>query len=97
MDFLKDIENSPGLLPAEHKAASQLLRLLERAPDRTIDLQALFAQPPVSHHDRKTFMSFFARTCPIAAFSKSLRVDTQMYRRLFESFITFTDTGSVKN
>lgn len=48
MDFLKEIENSPGLLPAEHKAAAQLLRLLEQDPDRTVDLQALFAHPPVT-------------------------------------------------
>lgn len=49
MDFLKEIEASPGLLPAEHKAASQLLRLLERPPDRTsIDLKAMFADPRVS-------------------------------------------------
>ncbi|CAG9116699.1 unnamed protein product [Plutella xylostella] len=48
MDFLKEIEASPGLLPAEHKAASQLLRLLERPPDRTsIDLKAMFADPRV--------------------------------------------------
>ncbi|CAK1581336.1 unnamed protein product [Parnassius mnemosyne] len=47
MDFLKEIESSPGLLPAEHKAAAQLLRLLERAPDRAIDLQAIFAPPRV--------------------------------------------------
>ncbi|KAJ0175325.1 hypothetical protein K1T71_009466 [Dendrolimus kikuchii] len=47
MDFLKEIEGSPGLLPAEHKAASQLLRLLERAPDRAVDLKALFAPPTV--------------------------------------------------
>ncbi|XP_073960456.1 ras-specific guanine nucleotide-releasing factor 1-like isoform X2 [Choristoneura fumiferana] len=47
MDFLKEIEGSPGLLPAEHKAAAQLLRLLERSPDRTVDLKALFAPPPV--------------------------------------------------
>ncbi|XP_049871813.1 ras-specific guanine nucleotide-releasing factor 1-like [Pectinophora gossypiella] len=47
MDFLKEIESSPGLLPAEHKAAAQLLRLLERAPDRAVDLKALFIPPPV--------------------------------------------------
>ncbi|XP_075979529.1 ras-specific guanine nucleotide-releasing factor 1-like isoform X2 [Anticarsia gemmatalis] len=47
MDFLKEIESSPGLLPAEHKAAAQLLRLLERAPDRAVDLKALFVAPPV--------------------------------------------------
>ncbi|XP_072938308.1 ras-specific guanine nucleotide-releasing factor 1-like [Epargyreus clarus] len=47
MDFLKEIEGSPGLLPAEHKAAAQLLRLLERAPDRNVDLQALFSPPYV--------------------------------------------------
>ncbi|KAG6452068.1 hypothetical protein O3G_MSEX007434 [Manduca sexta] len=47
MDFLKEIEGSPGLLPAEHKAAAQLLRLLERAPDRAVDLKALFVPPKV--------------------------------------------------
>ncbi|CAG9790759.1 unnamed protein product [Diatraea saccharalis] len=47
MDFLKEIEGSPGLLPAEHKAAAQLLRLLERAPDRAVDLKALFTPPHV--------------------------------------------------
>ncbi|XP_028160264.1 ras-specific guanine nucleotide-releasing factor 2-like [Ostrinia furnacalis] len=47
MDFLKEIEGSPGLLPAEHKAAAQLLRLLERAPDRAVDLKALFVPPHV--------------------------------------------------
>ncbi|CAB3244175.1 unnamed protein product [Arctia plantaginis] len=47
MDFLKEIEGSPGLLPAEHKAAAQLLRLLERAPDRPVDLKILFATPRV--------------------------------------------------
>ncbi|CAH2087282.1 unnamed protein product [Euphydryas editha] len=47
MDFLKEIEASPGLLPAEHKSAAQLLRLLERPPDRTVDLKALFMPPRV--------------------------------------------------
>ncbi|XP_026727607.1 ras-specific guanine nucleotide-releasing factor 2-like isoform X2 [Trichoplusia ni] len=47
MDFLKEIEGSPGLLPAEHKAAAQLLRLLERAPDRPVDLKTLFLPPHV--------------------------------------------------
>ncbi|XP_046966923.1 ras-specific guanine nucleotide-releasing factor 1-like [Vanessa cardui] len=47
MDFLKEIEASPGLLPAEHKSAAQLLRLLERAPDRAVDLKALFIPPRV--------------------------------------------------
>ncbi|KAL0870316.1 hypothetical protein ABMA27_005335 [Loxostege sticticalis] len=47
MDFLKEIEGSPGLLPAEHKAAAQLLRLLERSPDRAVDLKALFVPPHV--------------------------------------------------
>ncbi|XP_063895048.1 ras-specific guanine nucleotide-releasing factor 1 [Helicoverpa armigera] len=47
MDFLKEIEGSPGLLPAEHKAAAQLLRLLERAPDRNVDLKTLFIPPHV--------------------------------------------------
>ncbi|CAH2258749.1 jg5418 [Pararge aegeria aegeria] len=47
MDFLKEIESSPGLLPAENKSASQLLRLLERPPDRAVDLKALFVPPRV--------------------------------------------------
>ncbi|XP_047506554.1 ras-specific guanine nucleotide-releasing factor 1-like isoform X2 [Pieris napi] len=47
MDFLKEIESSPGLLPSEHKAASQLLRLLERSPDRNVDLKAIFAPPKI--------------------------------------------------
>ncbi|CAH0725117.1 unnamed protein product, partial [Brenthis ino] len=47
MDFLKEIESCPGLLPAEHKSAVQLLRLLERAPDRSVDLVALFVPPRI--------------------------------------------------
>lgn len=48
MDFLKEIEASPGLLPVEHKSAIQLMRLLERAPDTNVDLEALFVPPRVS-------------------------------------------------
>ncbi|XP_041980689.1 ras-specific guanine nucleotide-releasing factor 1-like [Aricia agestis] len=51
MDFLMEIESSPGLLPAEHKSAAQLLRLLERAPNRPVDLQALLAPPRVPSKD----------------------------------------------
>ncbi|XP_050664764.1 ras-specific guanine nucleotide-releasing factor 1-like [Leptidea sinapis] len=47
MDFLKEIESSPGLLPAEHKAAAQLLRLLERPPDRNVDLKGIFTPPRI--------------------------------------------------
>lgn len=57
MDFLKEIEGSPGLLPAEHKAAAQLLRLLERAPERTVDLKALFVPPHVSFILRSSYLS----------------------------------------
>ena len=38
IEFLEDIVCSPSLLPAEHKAASQLLRY---RPSRTIGLQQL--------------------------------------------------------
>lgn len=41
--FLEDILCSPALLPAENKAASQLLRLLTRDQVERIDLVALFA------------------------------------------------------
>lgn len=59
MDFLKEIEGSPGLLPAEHKAAAQLLRLLERSPDRAVDLKALFVPPHVSTIKNPCIMSRF--------------------------------------
>lgn len=40
--FLEDILCSPALLPAENKAASQLLRLLTRDQPEKTDLKALF-------------------------------------------------------
>ncbi|KAJ8918692.1 hypothetical protein NQ315_015012 [Exocentrus adspersus] len=47
IEFLEDIIYSPNLLPAEHKAAAQLLRLLtkEEADNKKIDIQK-FLQPP---------------------------------------------------
>ena len=50
IEFLEDVLSSPQLLPAEHKAASQLLQLLTREdPSYTkIDLNVILAQPPVS-------------------------------------------------
>ena len=50
IEFLEDVLSSPQLLPAEHKAASQLLQLLTRDdPSHTkIDLSLLLAQPVVT-------------------------------------------------
>jgi len=42
VSFLEDILCSPALLPAENKAASQLLRLLTRDQAERTDLKALF-------------------------------------------------------
>lgn len=50
MEFLDDIIYSPNLLPAEHKAAAQLLRLLtkEEGEITKIDLNKLLHSPTVS-------------------------------------------------
>lgn len=50
IEFLDDIIYSPNLLPAEHKAASQLLRLITKEdPERSkVDLDLLLAPPIVS-------------------------------------------------
>ncbi|XP_065348892.1 ras-specific guanine nucleotide-releasing factor 2-like isoform X3 [Cloeon dipterum] len=47
IEFLDDITYSPNLLPAEHKAASQLLRLITREePEHVkVDLEGLLAAP----------------------------------------------------
>ncbi|XP_021936755.1 ras-specific guanine nucleotide-releasing factor 2-like isoform X3 [Zootermopsis nevadensis] len=47
MEFLDDIICSPNLLPAEHKAASQLLRLItkEESESSKVDLDLLLAPP----------------------------------------------------
>ena len=49
LEFLEDVLSSPQLLPAEHKAASQLLQLLTRDdPSYTkIDLTYLLTPPTV--------------------------------------------------
>lgn len=49
MEFLDDIIYSPNLLPAEHKAAAQLLRLLtkEESEVNRIDLNKLLNSPLV--------------------------------------------------
>lgn len=49
IEFLEDIIYSPNLLPAEHKAASQLLRLLTKDdPERSrIDVFQLVSTPTV--------------------------------------------------
>jgi hypothetical protein len=52
IEFLDDIICSPNLLPAEHKAASQLLRLItkEEPEGSKVDLDLLLAPPMVSTH-----------------------------------------------
>ncbi|KAK0077043.1 hypothetical protein PV325_004531, partial [Microctonus aethiopoides] len=47
IEFLEDIVGSPNLLPAEHKAASQLLRLIckEETENSKVDLENLLAPP----------------------------------------------------
>lgn len=49
IEFLEDIVSSPNLLPAEHKAASQLLRLIckEETENSKVDLENLLAPPTV--------------------------------------------------
>ena len=49
IEFLDDIIYSPNLLPAEHKAASQLLRLItkEEPESSKVDLDLLLAPPMV--------------------------------------------------
>lgn len=50
IEFLDDIIYSPNLLPAEHKAASQLLRLLTKEDPESskIDINQLLSTPTVS-------------------------------------------------
>jgi son of sevenless-like protein len=49
IEFLEDIIYSPNLLPAEHKAANQLLRFISKEePDfNTVDLNKLLIPPSV--------------------------------------------------
>lgn len=51
IEFLDDIIYSPNLLPAEHKAAAQLLRLIrkEEPEHAKIDLDRLLAPPMVNN------------------------------------------------
>lgn len=50
IEFLEDIQYSPNLLPAEHKAAGQLLRLItkEESESNKVDLKKLLKPPTVS-------------------------------------------------
>lgn len=50
IEFLDDIIYSPNLLPAEHKAAAQLLRLITKEDPESarVDLDRLLAPPMVS-------------------------------------------------
>ena len=56
IDFLEDVLSSPHLLPAEHKAASQLLQLLTREDlsRHTFDLNASLNQPQVLQQNHRT-------------------------------------------
>jgi len=47
IDFLEDILFSPNLLPAEHKIAGQLLRLLTMEKKPTVDLNLLLTPSQV--------------------------------------------------
>lgn len=51
IEFLEEITYSPNLLPAEHKAASQLLRLItkEEPESNNVDLKKLLTPPTVSN------------------------------------------------
>lgn len=51
IEFLEDINYSPNLLPAEHKAATQLLRLItkEESESNKVDLKKLLTPPAVSN------------------------------------------------
>lgn len=51
IEFLQDLVCNPTLLPAENKAASQLLRLLTKEEQATskVDLATLLSTPLVSH------------------------------------------------
>lgn len=53
IEFLDDITYSPNLLPAEHKAASQLLRLItkEEPESSKVNLEKLLAPPKVRSYD----------------------------------------------
>jgi hypothetical protein len=62
IEFLDDIICSPNLLPAEHKAASQLLRLItkEEPESSKVDLDLLLAPPMVStHHEHMDISGMF--------------------------------------
>ncbi|OAD61779.1 Ras-specific guanine nucleotide-releasing factor 1, partial [Eufriesea mexicana] len=51
IEFLEDIIYCPNLLPAEHKAASQLLRLItkEEPESNKVDLKKLLSPPTIAH------------------------------------------------
>ncbi|XP_017883242.1 ras-specific guanine nucleotide-releasing factor 2-like isoform X2 [Ceratina calcarata] len=46
-EFLEDITYCPNLLPAEHKAANQLLRLITKPESNKVDLRKLLSPPSV--------------------------------------------------
>lgn len=60
IEFLDDIIYSPNLLPAEHKAAAQLLRLITKEPEGSkIDLNRLLA-PPMAPTKEVSFQRFIS-------------------------------------
>lgn len=58
IEFLEDIIYYPSLLPAEHKVASQLLRLITKEePDNSkVDLKKLLTLPTVREYIYKIFV-----------------------------------------
>jgi len=50
IEFLEDLSYSPNLLPAEHKAVNQLMRLMtkEDADSNKVDLVKFLAAPTVT-------------------------------------------------
>jgi len=52
IEFLEDIICTPTLLPSEHRAASQLLRMLtkDEPPQTAVDLHSIFSTTAVGGH-----------------------------------------------
>lgn len=68
IEFLDDIMYSPNLLPAEHKAASQLLRLItkEDSESSKVDLSQLLIAPSVSILiPLRSHFELFSKTCKL--------------------------------
>lgn len=85
IEFLEDINYSPNLLPAEHKAASQLLRLItkEESDTNKVDLKKLLTPPSVSNE--KSYLS--RPICPILRLAKKKRIYMYIIKRILHSVI----------